>query len=36
MTVAWSMWCPGGVIRYHSLEELLAFMISVLTGVQAP
>jgi len=26
----------GQVIRFHSLEELLAFMISVLTDVQAP
>jgi hypothetical protein len=26
----------GQVLRFHSLEELLAFMISVLTDVQAP
>jgi hypothetical protein len=26
----------GQVIRFHSLEELLAFMISVLTEVPAP
>jgi hypothetical protein len=26
----------GQVIRFHSLEELVAFMISVLTDVQAP
>jgi hypothetical protein len=26
----------GQVIRFHSLEELLAFMVSVLTDVQAP
>jgi hypothetical protein len=26
----------GQVIRFHSLEELLAFMISVLTDMQAP
>jgi hypothetical protein len=26
----------GQVIRFHSLEELVAFMISVLTDVQPP
>jgi hypothetical protein len=26
----------GQVIRFHSLEELVAFMISVLTDMQAP
>jgi hypothetical protein len=34
MTVAWNMWCQ--VIRFHSREELVAFMISVLTDMQAP
>jgi hypothetical protein len=26
----------GQVIRFHSLEELVAFIISVLSDVQAP